>query len=457
MKSISEPETRGALTPSPSDFKLKPSIEMIIRTLLKTSLVAFSLSMSLNAKDSHPFTPRLDWPEPKLMALAKKIHANCLTIDTHMDVPIVLKRPGFDISQEHSWTEHASQVDFPRMKKGGIDGGFFVIYVGQGPLTFEGRANAIKNGFAIADLIHQTVEENSTIAAIATSASEAYAIRDEGKHVVFLGIENGYTIGRDIDNLQTYFDKGVRYLGVTHMSNNDLADSSTDSKGSLHMGLSHLGKAAVEECNRLGMMVDISHSSDKTVWDILELSKTPIIASHSGCYACHPHARNLNDALLKEIAARGGVVQMNMFSAYMMEVPPNEERSEAFRAWFKEYRSGRELTDAEQNEAVAAYVALNKKFPKPLSTVGAVVDHIDHMVKVMGVDHIGISGDFDGGGGVEGSMDIGQMLPITIEMLRRGYSEEDLRKFWGANLLRVLQACEDYAVSLVPEEDTDES
>ncbi len=397
-------------------------------------------------------TPRTDWSDEKLQELAWKIHNSCLTLDTHMDVPIVLKRPGFDISEEHSWHDHASQVDFPRMKKGGMDGGFFVVYVGQGPLTHEGRKNAIASGFEIADLIHETVEKHPDLAAIATSPEQAYAIRESGKRVIFLGIENGYTIGRNIDLLKDYYDKGVRYFGITHSKNNDLADSSTDPEGNLHMGLSDLGRAAVDECNRLGIMVDISHSSDKTAWDILKYSKTPVLASHSACYACYPHPRNLNDALLKEIAARDGVVQMNMFSAYMMQEEPNEERSEAMKAWYEKYRSGEDLSEAEQIEATEAFVALQKKFPKPLSDVSAVVDHIDHMVEVMGIEHLGLSGDFDGGGGVEGSMDIGQMMPVTIEMLRRGYSEEELKLFWGANVMRVLQASIDYAESLKEEE-----
>lgn len=399
----------------------------------------------LNASER---TPRSDWSEAKLAALAQKIHDSCLTIDTHMDVPMVLKRPDFDISEEHSWHDHASQVDFPRMKKGGMDGGFFVIYVGQGPLTHEGRAGAIEQGFEIADLIHKTVSEHSDLAALATSPEEADAIRKSGKRVIFIGIENGYTIGRNLDLLKDYHALGVRYFGVTHSKNNDLADSSTDPDGNLHMGLSDLGRAAIEECNRLGIMVDISHASDKTAWDILKLSQTPVIASHSGCYACWPHPRNLNDALLKEIAARGGVVQMNMFSAYMMDVPKDEARSAAMKEWFETYRSGKELSEAEQIESVKEFVRIQKQFPKPLSTVSAVVDHIDHMVDVMGIEHVGLSGDFDGGGGVDGSMDIGQMMPVTIEMLRRGYTEDELSLFWGANVMRVLKACQDYAESL---------
>ena len=416
------------------------------RTVVWATIGNLLLSGSTFAAETEPTrTPRTDWTEGRLAALADQIHDRHLTIDTHLDVPIALRRPGFDISEEHSWHDHASQVDFPRMRKGGLDGGFFVIFVGQGELTPAGRSGAIESGFSIANLIHQTVAQHADLAAIATTSNEAEAIRATGRRVVFMGIENGYTIGRNIDLLQDYYDLGVRYFGITHTRNNDLADSSTDPAGPLHFGLSSLGLAAVEECNRLGIMIDISHAADKTVWDILEHSQTPVLASHSGCYACHPHPRNLNDALLKEIARQGGVVQMNMFSAYMMNVPPDEARTAAMRAWYARYRSGGKLTEAEQLAGVAALVELNRTYPKPLSTVAAVVDHIDHMVDVMGIDHVGISGDFDGGGGVAGAMDVGQMKSITIEMLRRGYTEDDLRKFWGANVMRVLDACQTFA------------
>lgn len=414
-------------------------------------ILAVAVSSTVLSEETEK-TPRTDWSESELQELAWKIHQNCLTLDTHMDVPIVLKRPGFDISKEHSWNDNASQVDFPRMKKGGIDGGFFVVYVGQGPLTHAGRKHAIASGFRIADLIHKTVEDHSDLAAIATTPEEAYSIREAGKRVVFLGIENGYTIGRNIDLIQDYYNKGVRYFGITHSKNNDLADSSTDPKGNLHMGLSDLGRAAIDECNRLGIMVDISHSSDKTSWDILEYSKTPVLASHSGSYALYPHPRNLNDALLKEIAARDGVVQMNMFSSYMMDIEPNEERSKSMKAWFEKYRSRDDLSEAEQIKATEEYIVIQKKYPKQLSTVSTVVDHIDHMVEIMGIEHLGLSGDFDGGGGVKKSMDIGQLMPVTVEMLRRGYSEADLEKFWGANVMRVLQASIDYAASLTDED-----
>lgn len=426
-----------------------------LRTLFALSPLFWAASFLV--ADPHPKTPRLDWTETALEELAWKIHDKTLTIDTHMDVPIVLKRPGFDISEEHSWYDHASQVDFPRLRKGGLDGGFFVVYVPQGPLTHEGRAHGISEGQKIAHLILDTVADHADESGLATTQAEAEALRDEDKITVFMGIENGYTIGRNLDLLKTYYDLGVRYFGVTHSKNNDLADSSTDPKGNLHMGLSDLGKAAVEECNRLGMMVDISHSSDKTTWDILKYSKAPVIASHSGCHTCYPHPRSLNDALLKEIAARDGVVQMNLFSSYMMKVEPNEARSEAFKAWSEKYRGGKELTDEETLRSIEERIAIEKTYPKQLATLETAVDHIDYMVDLMGIDHIGISGDFDGGGGVEGANDVGEMINVTIEMLRRGYSPEDMEKFWGGNVMRVLNECERIALELAPKEDSEKS
>lgn len=415
-------------------------------------LALFTLTATLVAPLSSLFAqsgaPRTDWTDAQLKAEAARLMDSFLTIDTHMDVPIVLRRPGFDISERHSWEDDASQVDFPRMKDGHLDGGFFVVYVGQGPLTPEGREGAIAEGFEIAHRIHHVAETHPELCAIATTPAEAEAIRQQGKHVIFLGIENGYTIGRNIDLLKDYYDLGVRYFGVTHSSNNDLGDSSTDSKGELHGGLSYLGRAAVEECNRLGIMVDISHAGDQTVYDILEQSKAPVIASHTGCYACYPHARSLNDPLLQAVARRGGVVQMNVFSAYMMDMPSDPVRAAAMRDYFTKYGHWHELSDAQKMEAVKVRVELEKKYPRPWVPLNEVVDHIDHMVKVIGIDHVGISGDFDGGGGAADLMSVGDYLNLTAEMLRRGYTEEELRKFWGGNAMRVLADAERIAQEL---------
>ncbi|MGB0373122.1 MAG: dipeptidase [Opitutales bacterium] len=390
-------------------------------------------------------------PDPALYEKALEIQEKILTLDTHLDVPIVMMRPGFSLADRHSVEEDFSQIDFPRMKEGRLDGGFFSVYVGQGPRNPEANKGAQEKGMALVDMIHAAAEELSDQCEIAYTVEDAYRIDEAGKNVIFMGIENGWIIGRDLDMLEAYYDKGVRYFGIAHTRNNDLGDSSTDANGMEWDGLSNLGKAAVKECNRLGIMVDISHIHDKTVWDVLETTKTPVVASHSGSYAEYPHPRNINDALLKAVKKNGGVIQMNLFSAYMMDMPPNPERNKAFRAWFQKYRSGKELTAEEQAQSLVERRAIVEKYPRPAATVEDAVDHIDHMVKIMGIDHVGISGDYDGGGGVTGANHVGELPNITAEMLKRGYTEEDLEKFWGGNVMRVLKACEDYAASLKAE------
>lgn len=401
--------------------------------------IGLGLTASLLASpDPELAAERADWSEFRFQSYAKEIHDRYLTLDTHLDVPLMLRMPGFDISREHTWMDHASQVDFPRMKKGGLDGGFFVIFVPQKLLNQELRAHAVEEGFLIANLIRETVEIHADLCGLATTPDEAMVLKAAGKHVVFMGIENGYLIGRDIGLLQEYHELGVRYFGIVHTRNNDLGDSSTDGRGPLHFGLSHLGLAAVEECNRLGMMIDISHASDKTTWDILEHSRAPVLASHSGSYAAYPHARNLNDALLKAIADGGGVVQMNVFSSYIMATTADPAAAAAAKAWSAKYRPNAPLSPEMTAQGLLDRVELKRSYPPELSDIPTVVDHIDHMVKVMGIHHIGLSGDFDGGGGVADLMDVGQMMNLTIEMLRRGYSAEDLGKMWGANVMRVL-------------------
>ncbi len=405
--------------------------------------------LSLRANpDQKLAAEREGWSEFKFQSYAKEIHDRYLTLDTHLDVPIMLRLPGFDISQEHTWVDDASQVDFPRMKQGGLDGGFFVIFVPQKLLNQELRANAVDEGFLIANLIRETVDIHADLCGLATTPEQAMALKAAGKHVVFMGIENGYVIGRDIGLLEEYHELGVRYFGIVHTRNNDLGDSSTDGRGPLHFGLSHLGMAAVEECNRLGMMIDVSHASDKTTWDVLAHSKAPVLASHSGSYAAYPHPRNLNDALLKAIARKGGVVQMNVFSSYIMDVSSNPAAAAASKAWGAKYRPNEPLSWEMTEQGLRERVELKRAFPLELSDISTVVDHIDHMVAVMGIDHIGLSGDFDGGGGVENLMDVGQMMNLTIKMLRRGYSAEDLGKMWGANVMRVLAEVQAVAAEL---------
>lgn len=425
-----------------------------MKILRPVILIGFLGSALCAGPDAELAAERADWSEARLLSLAKRIHDRHLTLDTHLDVPGVLRRPGFDISREHSWVDDASQVDFPRMKKGGLDGGFFVVFVRQGPLTLAGRHQAIEDGFLITRLIRETVENHADQSGLATTPAEAMALREAGKHVVFMGIENGYVIGRDIDLLEQYHELGVRYFGLVHTRNNDLADSSTDRSGPRHFGLSDLGGVAVDECNRLGLMIDVSHAADSTVWDVLERTQAPLLASHSGAYAAYPNPRNLNDPLLRQIAAGGGVVQMNAFSLYLMDTPPDQARDEAIAAWRAKYDALQPWSMEVDIQRRIEIMGIKEQYPSSMSDVPTVADHVDHMVKVMGINHVGFSGDFDGGGGVMGLMDVSQMMNLTVELLRRGYSEQDLGKMWGGNVMRVLGEVQAVAARLQSAKDS---
>jgi membrane dipeptidase len=253
-----------------------------------------------------------------------------------------------------------------------------------------------------------------------------------------MGMENGYPIGKDLENLKMFYEQGVRYVTLSHTRNNEICDSSTDEKQEWG-GLSPLGEEVVKEMNRLGMLVDISHVHDETFWDVIALTKAPVIASHSSARALCDHARNMNDEMLKAVKQNGGVVQLCLLGAYIKTMPPNPEREAALAPLRPKLVAARrgELSEEEARSVWEEYQTLNAKFPANRPTLQDAVDHIDHMVKVMGVDHIGIGSDFDGGGGLIGIDEVSEMPNLTKELLRRGYSDEDVRKIWGGNLMRV--------------------
>ena len=239
---------------------------------------------------------------------------------------------------------------------------------------------------------------------------------------------------------------------MVHSSNNDLADSSTDSDGPEHEGLSDFGNEVVKEMNRLGIMVDVSHGSDSLFYDTIALSKAPIIASHSNARKVTNHERNMTDEMLKLMAKNGGVVQLTMLSNYLREVPPNAEKDSAIAALRSSMKPVAEMTEEEQNEARESIKKLNDMFPAPMANVKNVVDHIDHIVNVAGIDHVGIGCDFDGGGGIEGVFDASEVMNITIELVRRGYSEDQIEKIWGGNLIRVFKEVQAIAEKIQTEE-----
>lgn len=380
---------------------------------------------------------------------AHKLHERTFTIDTHADTPMLLSRGGFDVTKENDPRASSSKVDYPRMRKGGLDGIFWAVYLGQGPRTDEGHETAKKKALAIFDVIQSTLKNTATEAALATTPDEAYQISKTGKRVIFIGVENGYPMGHDIGMLKQFYDKGARYMTLCHSSNNDICDSSTDPKGAEYQGLSPLGEQVVTEMNRLGMMIDVSHVSDSTFYDVVRLSKVPVIASHSGAKAICDHPRNLTDDMLKALAKNGGVIQLNLLSDYVKTIPPSPEREAAQKAMMekwgvKDRRSMMgamsKLSEEDQKKLRDEFMDINKKYPVQLATVKDAVDHIDHIVKLIGIDHVGMGADFDGGGALADCFDVSQYENFTVEFLRRGYSKKDIEKIWGGNFFRVMKA-----------------
>ncbi len=384
------------------------------------------------------------WAQQSDDELARKtaeIHAKVFTVDTHIDWPSQqFRNPEFVPRQRHEPGQRGSgQWDLVRMKEGGLDAVFMSIFTSQGPRTDEGHANAKAHALKLIELTKKMVADNPDLAEIALTPEDAYRIEKAGKRAIFMGMENGYPLGKDLGNVKLFYDLGVRYITITHSRNNELGDSSTDEKKEWE-GLSPLGEQVVKEMNRLGIMVDISHVHDDLFWDVIALTKAPVIASHSSAKALCDHARNMNDEMLKAVKKNGGVVQVCLLGNYIKTIPQNPEREAALRPFQEKLRAARrgELNEEEARKAWEDFQALNAKFPANRPTVQDAVDHIDHMVKVMGVDHIGIGSDFDGGGGLVGIDDVSEMPNLTKELLKRGYSEKDIRKIWGGNLMRVL-------------------
>lgn len=377
--------------------------------------------------------------EEDLVQKALDIHARVLTVDTHADTPLRMIQPGFDMSERHDPNESGSKVDYPRMKEGGLDAIFFAAFVAQDIRDDDGHGRAKDLCLQMIDSIRVSTERNSDIVGLAINPDDAYALEDEGKRAIYIGIENGYPIGNDISNVSLYYDKGVRYITLVHSANNDLADSATDPDGPEHGGLSEFGGEVVEEMNRLGIMVDVSHGDDSLFYDAIALSKAPIIASHSNARAVTEHKRNMTDEMLKLMAENGGVVQLTMLADYLRTAPENPARDSAIAEMRANMKPFGEMNQEERNEARKAFQELNEKFPSPPATVEHVADHIDHIVKVAGIDHVGIGCDFDGGGGIEGVFDASEVMNITIELVERGYTEEQIEKIWGGNLIRVFK------------------
>lgn len=414
-------------------------------------------------------TPATESPAD-LEARARGIHERVITLDTHVDIPADFGTPGEMDPGEMT----RRKVDLPKMREGGLDTVFFIAFVGQPRaddwgLNEEGYAAALEAAMQKINGIHRLTEEmRPDEIGLATSAADVERIVGEGKLVAIIGIENGYSMGEDLSLIATFKELGAGYMGITHTGHNQLGDAHSPADQPLHGGLSELGRQAVAEMNLQGIMVDVSHAGRQTTLDVMEVSQAPIIASHSGALGVRDVTRNLSDEELIALKANGGVVQMVALGNY---VEDTSERSAAMQALREELgvRGGRgggggggrgapaEMTDEErqaQQEAQAEFarrVAEEIDPQYPAANVQDFVDHIDYAVNLIGIDHVGISSDFDGGGGIVGWNDATETFNVTHELVKRGYTEEEIAKIWSGNLLRVWREVEEVARRLQAE------
>ncbi len=376
-----------------------------------------------------------------------RIHKDAIVLDSHVDIPF-----SFATKEDDPANRPDAQVDLTKLTKGDVDAAFFIVFVPQTARTSENYDIAYEQALTKFNAIRRMTDElYPDRSALALSASDVRGLHDSGRVAILIGIENGYPIGRDVGRLQEFYDLGARYMSLTHNGHNDLADSAIvrpdlNDLETEHGGLSALGRRAVREMNRLGMIVDVAHASQQTVLDIARLSRSPIISSHHALRHFVDIPRNLSDEEMKAIAGTGGVVQIVAFDTYVR--PIDDERAAARATLAERYgvKSSLDfyaLESSERKQYITDRRNLDRSFPR--GTLSDLVDHIDYAVELVGIDHVGISSDFGGGGGVVGWDDAKQTKSVTKELVRRGYTPEEVRKLWGENLLRVLEAVENTA------------
>ncbi len=400
----------------------------------------------------------------ELLKTALGIHQNIITLDTHNDIDVK------NFTDTLNYTQRLpTQVNLPKMEEGGLDVSWLIVYTGQDSLTETGYAKAKKNAMAKFEAIHRLCKEIAPDQIeLALSSDDVRRIHQSGKKVAMIGVENAYPMGNDLNQFEHYHRLGARYISLAHNGHSQFSDSHTGEEDEiwLYNGLSDLGKEAVIEMNRLGIMIDVSHLSKQATDQILQFSQAPVIASHSSARALCPHSRNMDDESLKALKENGGVIQTVALGTYI-----DKEKSERRQDYMKEVYSGiadslgvrwyewnefAGLSEQEKSEFLEYYpqimsisndIVKNRSDVPPDVDVEDFINHIDYMVSLIGVDHVGISSDFDGGGGIAGWSDASETLNITLELVKRGYTEEEISKLWSGNLLRVLDQVQQYAAT----------
>ena len=360
------------------------------------------------------------------------LHSRMLVLDTHLDTPLHFERAGWSFADRHALADDISQLDIPRMKDGNLDGGFFAIYTEQGPLTAKAYADALAFARGRSDLIDKTIAANSDAIAPARTAADAVRLNKEGKLIAFKSMENSYPLGEDLSLLKEFYNKGLRLAGPVHSKDNQFADSATGE--GRWKGLSPLGKQWVAEMNRLGIVIDASHSSDAAFDQLLALSKYPILLSHSSLRSAFDHPRNLDEGRLKALAAKGGAMCISTIFMSPMNMSP--ARAELFG----KYERIGSLSAAEQADLNRRWRELDKSEALWAADFEDYMTMVLRAIEVGGVDHICFGADWDGGGGLPGIEDISALPKVTERLKDAGYSDADIEKMWSGNILRVLAA-----------------
>ena len=411
--------------------------------------------------------------EADLVTRARGIHDRVVTLDTHDDI----NASNFTADRNYTM-DLGTQVNLPQMEEGGLDVAFFIVFVGQGELSEEGYARAHAQAIEKFNAVHRLTEEFAPDRIeLALTSDDVRRIAASGKKVAMIGIENAYQVGTDLSNIADFQARGGRYMSLAHNGHSQFSDSNTGERDGvwLHNGLSDLGREAIVEMNRVGMMVDISHPSKEAIMQMFEVTRAPVIASHSSARALNDVSRNLDDEQLMALKENGGVVQTVAFRGYLDSEKNNANRQavQALEASIAEEmdfeilggRGGRGALQGLSEDARSAYSANMEELRNtaasrmeaevtstaPPVDVADFVDHIDYMVGLIGLEHVGISSDFDGGGGVEGWNDASETFNVTLELVRRGYTEEEIGMLWSGNLLRVLDEVQAIAARIQAE------
>ena len=404
-------------------------------TTCKTGALAAALLLAVTA------TAQAGTGPARISEHARALQAQAINLDTHLDTPALFSKPGWKITDRHAFKDDGSQVDYPRMVEGGLDGGFWVVFTGQGERDEAGDLHARDAGLVRLADIREMVAANPDKFELVTTADDAARIKAAGRKSVYISMENAYPLERDPSLLSYYYKQGLRMISLAHTSHNDFADSAgmgTAPQGE-HGGLSDKGRALIEQANRLGIIIDQSHASNTVFDQMLELSKAPIILSHSGAYDVFAHSRNIDDARIRALAKKGGVIQVNSLGGYLIDTGATPEYRAERRKIYQAFGGRHDLSAEQQQQVDAQLAALDAKYDIRKADFDDYMRHLLHIIEVAGWEHVGLGADWDGGGGVEGYEQISDLPKVVQALLDAGYNDQQVSAILGGNTVRLIR------------------